>query len=156
MLRHASGCLRSTSPLSSRDIPGMNGEVSLENRLIDTKYHRKLDFHARWCACGAWLTADAPVVVIVRAGLLPISIPISVSVSVSRCWGRRHAITRWRCSHRRRCHRLQLHSWEIARIDRHNRNALEITRECPTPLGKTNSNGFWIYPWLVRQKRPCL
>src|SRR5947209_15558764 len=60
MLRHASGCLRSTSPLSSRDIPGMNGEVSLENRLIDTKYHRKLDFHARWCACGAWLTAGAP------------------------------------------------------------------------------------------------
>ena len=48
----------------------MNGEVSLENRLIYTKYHRKLDFHARWCACGAWLTADDPVVVIVRAGFI--------------------------------------------------------------------------------------
>src|SRR5258708_19551873 len=29
---------------------------SLENRLIYTKYHRKPDFHARWCAAGAWFT----------------------------------------------------------------------------------------------------
>ena len=30
--------------------------LSLENRLIYTKYHRKPDFHARWCAAGAWFT----------------------------------------------------------------------------------------------------